>query len=114
MDLTGVRTGGTLEVAGAGLGTTGAVLGSGMDAGCAETLVVLRNSVVLGIKPARGTMGEGFGTGTLFGAGLNPGGEETGDLTGEEVAGDVGGEGAKVFSSGFECVFSLASGFCSL
>lgn len=103
--LTGARTEGTLDVTGAGLGTTGADLGSGMDDSGAETVVVLRNSLVLGIKPARGTMGEGFGTGTLFGAELNEGGEEIGDLIGEEAAGEVGGEDAKVFSSGFKCVF---------
>lgn len=104
VDLTEVRTGGTLEVTGSGLGTTGTGLGSGMDVGCAETVGLLRTSEALGIKPARGTKGDGFGTGTLFGAGMNPGGGEIGDLIGEEVAGEVGGENAKVFSSGFKCV----------
>lgn len=114
VDLTGVRTGDTSEVTDAGLGTMDAGLGSGMDASGAETVGVLRTSVVLGIKPARGTMGEGFGTGTLLGAGMNPAGGVTGDLTGEVVAGEVGGEGPKVFSSGFECRLWLASGFCTL
>lgn len=94
-----------MEVTGAGLGCTmDAGLGSGMDAGGAETVGVLRTSVALGIKPARGGMGEGFGTGTLLGAGMNPAGGVIRDLTGEEVVGEIGGGDAKVFSSGFESV----------
>lgn len=114
VDLTGVGTGGTLEVTGAVLGTMDAGLGSGMDAGGAQTVGVLRVSVALGIKPARGAMGEGFGTGTLIAAGINPAGGVMGALTGEEVAGQVGEEDTKVFSSGFECVLCLVSGFCTL
>lgn len=93
-----------MDFTGAGLGTMDAGLGSGMDAGGEETVGDLRTSVALGIKPARGPMGEGFDTGTFLGAGMNPTGGVTGDLTGEVVAGEVGGEDAKVFSSDFECV----------
>lgn len=103
-DLTGGRTGGTLEVTGAGLGRVDAGLGSGVHAGGEETVGGLRTSVALGIKPAKGGMGGAFGTSIFLEAGMNPAGGVTGDLTGEEVAGEVGGDDAKVFSSGFECV----------
>lgn len=113
-DLMGETPGGTLEITGAGLATMDAGLGSEIDVGDAETVWVFGTSVALGIKPAKGTMGQVFGTGTLFEAGMNPVGGETGDFTGEEVAGEVGGENAKgevargedakVFSSGFEGV----------
>lgn len=102
VDLTEVRIGDTLEVASAGLTLDTVGLGSGMDVVDAESVGVLRTSVALGIKPARGAMEEGFGTGSLLGAGMNPAVGVIGDLTGEEIAGEVGGEHAKVFSSGFE------------
>lgn len=103
-----------MEVTGAGLGTVDAGLGSGVHAGGEDTVGGLRTSVALGIKPAKGGMGEAFGTSIFLEAGMNPAGGVTGDLTGEEVAGEVGGDDARVFSSGFECVLRLASGFCTL
>lgn len=99
-----MRTEGALEVTDPVFSTTGAGLGSGMDAGCAETVGVLGYPVALGIKPAGSIVGEKFGAGTRFEAGMNPGGGERGDLAGDNVAGEVGGEDGKVFSSGFDCL----------